>query len=258
MLGCSAAQTQPALQLLAAPQHKKLCASTMRTHLKIPKLSVSVCCSLMYQFQVSVQEGALIAKAAVTSGSLSALGDILAQLLVKTQLKESHDIDKQFELERTARMFSFGLVLYGVHPTCPTPRYHGASRIHMIVTGTFAGPFQHFWYRALSNWFPGTGLRSFGIKVGLNQLVLGPLVLCTAFAWNLGLQQQADKIPGKISKDMFPTLVNGWKFWVPAASLNFFFVPLQHQVLWMSLCGVLWTGYISFASYNSANAITVR
>ena len=127
MLGCSAAQTQPALQLLAAPQHKKLCASTMRTHLKIPKLSVSVCCSLMYQFQVSVQEGALIAKAAVTSGSLSALGDILAQLLVKTQLKRSDNIDKQFELERTARMFSFGLLLYGAHQQPshtphPTPR----------------------------------------------------------------------------------------------------------------------------------------
>lgn len=27
------------------------------------------------------------------------------------------------------------------------------------------------------------------------------------------------------------------------------------QVLYMSICGVLWTAYVSFASYNSANAI---
>jgi protein Mpv17 len=133
-----------------------------------------------------------------------------------------------------------------------------SSDIRNTTIGVLSGPFQHYWYRALANWFPGSGLRSFGIKVTLNQVVLGPLVLTTAFSWNLALQQQAEKIQGKIKKDLLPTLVNGWKFWVPAACVNFFFVPLNYQVLWMSLCGVLWTGYISFASYNSANAITVQ
>lgn len=101
-------------------------------------------------------------------------------------------------------------------------------------------------------------MKSFGIKVVLNQISLGPIVLCTAFSWNLALQQKVNEIPAKIQKDMLPTLVNGWKFWVPAACVNFFVVPVAYQVLWMSLCGVLWTGYISFASYNSANAISIQ
>jgi protein Mpv17 len=100
-------------------------------------------------------------------------------------------------------------------------------------------------------------VQSFAIKVLLNQIVLGPLVLASAFSWNLALQQQSDQIRGKIQKDLLPTLVNGWKFWVPAACINFFAVPVSYQVLWMSICGVVWTGYISFASYNSANTITV-
>ena len=35
---------------------------------------------------------------------------------------------------------------------------------------------------------------------------------------------------------------------MPAASLNFYAVPLSRQVLWMSCCGVLWTAYLSHAS----------
>lgn len=50
-------------------------------------------------------------------------------------------------------------------------------------------------------------------------------------------------------------MVNGWKFWVPAAAINFYAVPLPWQVLYMSTCGVLWTAYLSFASYNSPNAL---
>lgn len=44
----------------------------------------------------------------------------------------------------------------------------------------------------------------------------------------------------QIQRDIRPTLINGWKFWVPAASINFYFVPLQHQVgpLWAAPMGL--------------------
>lgn len=35
---------------------------------------------------------------------------------------------------------------------------------------------------------------------------------------------------------------------MPAASVNFVFIPLPQQVLYMSCCGVLWTGYLSYSS----------
>lgn len=167
--------------------------------------------------------------AAATSGTLSATGDAIAQGLVKWELSREGRPSPPFQLERTARMLGFGFLLYG--------------------------PFQHWWYGALARTFPGRAVASFLPKVALNQVVLGPIVLVTAFAWNLGLQGRADALGGKLRRDLVPTMINGWKFWVPAACVNFWAVPLPFQVLYMSVCGVVWTAYISFASYNSANAI---
>lgn len=98
-------------------------------------------------------------------------------------------------------------------------------------------------------------------------------VLAVVFTWNLALTGQSSKIPDKIRHSLIPTMVNGaaaclphvsvsiskiilsqhpvrtgWKFWVPASSLNFWSVPLRHQVLYMSTCSVLWTAYLSYAS----------
>ncbi len=46
----------------------------------------------------------------------------------------------------------------------------------------------------------------------------------------------------------------GWKFWIPAASINFYCVPLKYQVLYMSACGILWTAYLSMASNTAGPA----
>ena len=35
---------------------------------------------------------------------------------------------------------------------------------------------------------------------------------------------------------------------MPAASVNFALVPVQHQVLYMSCCGVVWTAMLSSSS----------
>lgn len=72
-----------------------------------------------------LQEISSIVKAALTSGTLSALGDTLAQLLVRNQLQKEHGINKSFELERTARMFSFGLLWYGMYLCTCCSAQHG-------------------------------------------------------------------------------------------------------------------------------------
>jgi protein Mpv17 len=55
-------------------------------------------------------------------------------------------------------------------------------------------------------------------------------VLASVFAWNLALTGHPRAIPGKIRRDLPPTIVNGWKFWVPASVINFRVVPLEYQV----------------------------
>ena len=56
------------------------------------------------------------------------------------------------------------------------------------------------------------------------------------------------ELPTKLRSDFRRTLLTGWTFWIPAASLNFWAVPLPHQVLYMSVCGIVWSSILSSAS----------
>lgn len=50
----------------------------------------------------------------------------------------------------------------------------------------------------------------------------------------------------------------GWKFWVPAASINFFAIPLQHQVWYMSACGLLWVTYLSYSATHKQSPLAPK
>lgn len=157
--------------------------------------------------------------AALTSASLSATGDVLAQSLIGDIQKGDYDIS------RTLRMFGYGWFFYG--------------------------PYQFYWYNLLSHLLPAQSLPNFISKVAANQLLLAPVTLSVVFAWNLGLTGQSEQIVNKIKNDLLPSMAKGWLFWIPAASINFFYVPVERQVLWMSACGVLWTAYLSYISQGS-------
>jgi hypothetical protein len=43
----------------------------------------------------------------------------------------------------------------------------------------------------------------------LNQVALAPVVLAVVFAWNLSLTGEGQQIPGKIRRDLVPSMVNG-------------------------------------------------
>lgn len=116
----------------------------------------------------------------------------------------------------------------------------------------FYGPYQHYWYSALDKALAARTVSNFASKVILNQLCLAPLVICSVFAWNLGLQGKITEWRAKCKQDFVPTLFTGWKFWVPAATVNFTMIPLKHQVLYMSTCGVLWTGFLSYSSSRAS------
>jgi len=162
-------------------------------------------------------------KAALTSGTMCASGDILAQSLSNYINRDQPELQRPYDITRTARMAGWGLCFYG--------------------------PYQNWWYALLDRYFGAKTTFNFLTKVALNQVALGPVVSITVFSWTLALQNKIDAIPDKMRNDLLPTIVSGWKFWVPAACVNFYYIPLQYQVLYMSTCGLLWTGFLSLSSY---------
>ncbi|GFR48879.1 hypothetical protein Agub_g10821 [Astrephomene gubernaculifera] len=167
-------------------------------------------------------------KAALTSGALSAVGDLLAQALISQTAAREGAPKPAYDPMRTLRMLGYGFLWYG--------------------------PCQFYWYNLLEYMLPIKNTANFLTKVTANQLVLAPTTLSTVFCYNLLLTGNGAAIPGKLRNDLWPTMVNGWKFWIPAASINFYCVPLQYQVLYMSACGVLWTAYLSYTSNMPAPA----
>ncbi|KXZ55548.1 hypothetical protein GPECTOR_2g1097 [Gonium pectorale] len=98
------------------------------------------------------------------------------------------------------------------------------------------GPCQYYWYNLLDWLMPIKTTTNFLSKVAANQLILAPITLSSVFGYNLALTGRADAIPNKLRDDLWPTMQNGWKFWIPAASLNFYCVPLKYQDVFNLVC----------------------
>ncbi|KAH0449949.1 hypothetical protein IEQ34_020641 [Dendrobium chrysotoxum] len=82
-------------------------------------------------------------------------------------------------------------------------------------------------------------------KVILNQIVLGPCVIAVIFAWNNLWLGKLSELPAKYQNDALPTLLYGFRFWIPVTILNFGIVPLPARVAFMSTCSIFWNFYLS-------------
>ncbi|MED6111795.1 hypothetical protein PIB30_055624 [Stylosanthes scabra] len=169
-------------------------------------------------------------KQAVTAASLSLTGDTIAQIRdrwSKAKAANNHSNDLQDVLSRISdhdwlralRMTSYGFLLYG--------------------------PGSYAWYQCLEHFFPKPSVQNIMLKVLLNQIILGPCVIAVVFAWNNLWLGKVKELPQKYQRDALPTLLYGFRFWIPVSALNFWVVPLQARVAFMSMGSIFWNFYLS-------------
>ncbi|KAL6570791.1 hypothetical protein OROGR_000341 [Orobanche gracilis] len=120
---------------------------------------------------------------------------------------------------RALRMTSYGFLLYG--------------------------PGSYAWYQYLDHYMPKQTVKNLMMKVLLNQIVLGPAVIAVVYAWNNLWLGKLAELPNKYQKDALPTLLTGFRFWIPVSILNFWVVPLQTRVAFMSMGSIFWNFYLS-------------
>ncbi|XP_074367461.1 uncharacterized protein LOC141707914 isoform X2 [Apium graveolens] len=163
-------------------------------------------------------------KQAATAGTLAVTGDTLAQLRERFLKFNSPQHDFKTLISdhnwlRSLRMASYGFLLYG--------------------PGSFA------WYQFLERCMPKQTVQNIVIKVLLNQIVLGPCVIAVVFAWNNLWLGKLSELPNKYQKDALRTLLFGFRFWIPVSALNFWVVPLQARVAFMSTGSIFWNFWLS-------------
>ncbi|KAL4328065.1 hypothetical protein AHAS_Ahas13G0162800 [Arachis hypogaea] len=145
-------------------------------------------------------------KQAVTAASLALAGDTIAQIRdrwSKAKAVNKHSNDPQDALSqisdhdwlRALRMTSYGFLLYG--------------------------PGSYAWYQWLDRLLPKPSIQNIVLKVLLNQIILGPCVIAVVFAWNNLWLGKVKELPQKYQRDALPTLLYGFRFWIPVSALNF-------------------------------------
>ncbi|XP_076398353.1 mitochondrial inner membrane protein MPV17 [Megachile rotundata] len=152
---------------------------------------------------------------ATQAGTLMALGDQIAQNLVER--KEFKDLD----FVRTAQFGGIGFFI--------------------------AGPATRTWYGILDKYIGSKGGVVVLKKVCCDQLFFAPIFIGVLLSV-IGMLQGNDleNLQNKLKKEYPDILKNNYKLWPIVQLVNFYFIPLQYQVLKVQSVALLWNTYISY------------
>lgn len=156
----------------------------------------------------------------ISSGVLMWLGDICQQELEYRQGK----IKKRYDYGRMARMFVVGLGL---------------------------GPLHHYYYLYIAKVMPKRNLSTVAIKIGLDQFIMSPTCIVTFF-YSMGILELKPmvKINEEIKNKFVDVYVMDWCLWVPTQFINFYFVPVKYQVLYINAVTMLYNIFLSFIKHR--------
>ncbi|KAM7332066.1 hypothetical protein ACRRTK_008774 [Alexandromys fortis] len=153
---------------------------------------------------------------AVSSGILSALGNLLAQMIEKKQKKDSQSLDVR------------GLLRY-------------------LVYGFFVtGPLSHYFYLFMEYWIPPEVPLAIVKRLLLDRLLFAPAFLLLFFLIvNLLEGKDASAFAAKMRSGFWPALQMNWRMWTPLQFININYVPLQFRVLFANIAALFWYAYLA-------------
>jgi protein Mpv17 len=117
------------------------------------------------------------------------------------------------------------------------------------------GPIGHAWYRFLDAWvaarLPRGSARFVAAKVLLDEVVFGPVHVAGFFAAvTLAEGGGVGAVKAKLARDFWPTYAAELAFWPAFQALNFWRVPVRHQLLVVNLACLLDATFLCWVSRN--------
>ncbi len=122
--------------------------------------------------------------------------------------------------------------------------------------GAFNGTVGHLWYiwldaAARRRFLPGSA-RFIAAKVAADCLVFGPLHVAGFFAaLTLGEGGSLGDVQRKIARDLPPVLAAELSVWPWAQAANFYFVPLQYQLLVVNSVTLFDATFMSYSQHHN-------
>lgn len=174
---------------------------------------------LLQQYLLLLKKYPILTKS-VTSGILSALGNLLSQALESRKKKTDESFKKDIDILGPARFAVYGLC--------------------------FTGPLSHFFYQLLELLFPATVPYCMLKRLLLDRLVFAPaFLLLFFFVMNVLEGKTMSTFQGKVRAGYWPALKMNWKVWTPFQFININFVPVEFRVLFANLVAFFWYAYLA-------------
>ncbi|XP_068559678.1 LOW QUALITY PROTEIN: peroxisomal membrane protein 2-like, partial [Cebidichthys violaceus] len=154
------------------------------------------------------------------SGILTALGNLLSQILEAKKKRPTMEPVDQIDPAGAARYAIYGLVI--------------------------TGPVSHYFYQLMEVWMPSTDPLCIVKRLLLDRLVFAPaFLLIFYFVMNILEAKGWRDFEKKMRGSYWTALKMNWKVWTPFQFININFVPVQFRVLFANMVALFWYAYLA-------------
>ena len=109
-------------------------------------------------------------------------------------------------------------------------------------------PMFHYWYKFLAQRFPGGSFGFICLKSLVDRLTIGSLVVFGFFVSQHYMNGgNTPDLKIKLERDLPGALKMNVTVWMSALIINFKYMPLEFQVLFLNTVGFFWMIYLSWA-----------
>ncbi|KAD5508178.1 hypothetical protein E3N88_15881 [Mikania micrantha] len=117
----------------------------------------------------------------------------------------------------------------------------------------FVGPIGHFWYEGLDRFlmnrlqYPPKSMRFVATKVAIDEILFGPVDLFLFFTYmGFASGKNVTQVTDELKRDFLPALIVEGGTWPVVQVINFRFVPVRYQLLYVNLFCLLDSCFLSW------------
>ncbi|GJQ85204.1 hypothetical protein Trydic_g13047 [Trypoxylus dichotomus] len=130
-------------------------------------------------------------------------------------------------------------------------RYDWNRLVQMTIVGLGYGPLHHYFYLGIHKLWPVPGIRSVAKKIMADQFVMSPTCI-VYFFFAAGLLEKKSLLECK--EELYAKALElytvDWCVWPPTQFINFYFLPVQYQVLYINVMTMLYNVFLSYIKHR--------